>query len=120
METNASVPAPPATFEILCANVLSVLLGIWVAVSPFVLHITNPSPAMWSNIVVGIVVILLVVFGKLQQGVIQALTIPLATWLFISSVVLNFCGLAFLWSNVLSAFALVAVTAFIGALRPTV
>jgi hypothetical protein len=119
MEMNTSAAGPATTVEVRCATVLNVLLGIWVIVSPFVLHIKCPSAVMWNNIAVGIAVLLLVLFGNLKQGVIQALIIPVATWLFASSVILDFSGLAFLWSNVLSTFAMVAATAFIGALRPT-
>jgi hypothetical protein len=99
------------------ATIASILLGIWVFISPFVLGIPAGSAAMWNNIVIGVVVVLLALGGGLKQGAVQGLIVPLSAWLFASTFVLNFNGTRFLWSNVISAFALVAETAYNGALR---
>ena len=114
MNSSATFKNEPA--ELRVATIVSILLGAWVLVSPFVLGIPSKSAVMWSNVAVGVVAIVLaLVSGK--QGALRGMTIVVATWLFASTFVLDFFGLGFMWNNVISAFALVAETAYSGALR---
>jgi hypothetical protein len=103
--------------ELRGATVASIVLGIWVFVSPFVLGVPRGSPVMWSNMAVGVTAILLALGGGWKQGAVQGLTVFVGAWLFASTFILNFAGLGFMWNNVLCAFALVGETAYSGALR---
>ena|ERR1051326_4018317 len=114
---NTPDPFKNAPAELRGATIVSILLGIWVFVSPFVLGVPAGSAAMWSNVAIGAAVVLLALAGGWQQGAVQGLTVPLGAWLFASPFILNFSGTGFLWNNVICAFALVAETAYGGALR---
>src|SRR5262252_1850897 len=109
MHTSATFKNAPA--ELRSTTIVSILIGAWVLVSPFVLGVPVKSAAMWNNVAVGAVIIVLGLLGG-RLGPFQGLTVLFAAWLFASTFVLNFSGLGFLWNNVLSAFALVAETAY--------
>ena len=106
-----------APAELRWATIVTILLGTWVFFSPFVLGVPVRSAAMWSNVAIGAVVVILALLGGWRQGAVQGLTVPVSAWLFASAFVLNFSGTGFLWNNVICAFALVAETAYGGALR---
>jgi hypothetical protein len=114
MHTSATFKNESA--ELRVATIVSILLGAWVLVSPFVLGVPAKSAVMWNNVVVGAIAIVLGLVGGKHEAF-QGLTVVLATWLFASTFVLNFSGLGFMWNNVISVFALVAVAAYAGALR---
>jgi len=103
--------------EIRGAVIVNILLGVWVIVSPFVLGIPTGSATLWNNVAVGAVVILIALMGGWKEGAVLGAIIPLATWLFTATFVLEFFGMKFLWSNVLSVFALIFEAAYGGALR---
>ena len=103
--------------EMRAGIIVKILLGLWVVVSPLVLGIPLKGAAMWSNVAVGAAVIIISLIGGWKQGAVLGAIIPLSAWLFASPFVLNFFDTRFLWSNVISAFALVAEAAYGGALR---
>ena len=114
MYTRATFKNAPR--ELRSVTIVSILIGAWILVSPFVLGIPAKSAAMWNNVVIGALVIVLALVRGKNDGF-QGVTVVLAAWLFASTFVLPFFGLGFMWNNVLSAFALLAETAYGGALR---
>jgi hypothetical protein len=52
-----------ATFDLyktyFWAVVVNLLLGIWVAISPWVLHVTGQRTVLWNELIVGIAVVVL-------------------------------------------------------------
>jgi hypothetical protein len=115
MNTPGTFKNAPA--ELRGATIVSILLGIWVFVSPFVFGVPAGSAAMWSNLAIGAAVVILALVGGWKQGAVQGLTVPLSACLFASTFLFNFSSTGFLWNNVICALALVAETAYGGALR---
>ena len=101
--------------EMRAATVVTILLGLWVAVSPFVLGI-SAGRATWNNVAVGAAVILVAVIGALRQSAILGAIVPLSAWLFASTFIPHPFNTHLMWNNVISAFALIAQTAYGGAL----
>ncbi|HVV00785.1 MAG TPA: SPW repeat protein [Verrucomicrobiae bacterium] len=91
------------------ALVADILLGLWVIISPFVLSIPAHNPIKVSNIVAGIAAIVVTLAGGVKRDVLAAI-VPVAGWIFVSGFFFH-PGLAFDWSNVLSAFSLMAAAA---------
>lgn len=89
-----------------------VLLGIWVAISPFVLN----GP-MWNNLALGaVVVVLALISGYAWSGALPLMVVA-SIWLFVSTFAMDFSSMAFLWNNVLAAFAISAAAAVSEQLR---
>lgn len=86
---------------------ISIVLGIWVIVSPFVLA-SHSSKAIWNNVVVGAVVGILafVCWGMHQTGW-SWLNLILGMWLVISPFVLFLSGPA-MWNNVILGIIIAA------------
>jgi SPW repeat len=85
------------------------LLGIWVVLSPFVLGYGRSHAAMWSNVAVGLVIILLSLASQSgHETLVQAVIVPLGVWLFISAFVLRFSSVPLFWNNVVMSFLIIA------------
>src|SRR5262249_25001109 len=80
------------------------LLGMWLAVSPFVLGFERSTAAMWSNIALGAAVVLITWVSGAGERPIQWLAVPVALWLFLSPFVLGFPNSALLANNIILAF----------------
>lgn len=100
------------------ADWANVLMGLWIVVSPFVLHFSWNTAAMWNNIAVGAAITLLAVANAVLGEVMAGGLVLLATWLFFSPFVLHFAYIAFPGNNVLMAFAVIAGAAASEGLRP--
>src|ERR1051325_1264008 len=100
------------------AEALNILLGVWLAVSPFVLGFRQDIAAMWNNIAVGIALVLVEVAAEWAGDALQALVVPLGAWLFASSFVLGFPNAAFLANNLSVLFVAITVGAIRDGLRP--
>lgn len=99
------------------AVLISVLLGLWVIISPFVLGVPAMTGAMWTNVIIGAAVIVVALIGLVTDGAVLGAIIPLATWLFASTFVLEWYEPHFLWSNIIAVFVLIAEAAYSGSLR---
>lgn len=96
---------------------VNILVGIWLVCSPFVLGFSRNAAAMWSNIGVGIAVILITVAGQWRDGAFEALVVPIAIWLFASPFILGVSTTSFLANNVSLAFVVIATAAIGDGLR---
>jgi FtsH-binding integral membrane protein len=101
------------------AELVNIVIGIWIAVSPFVLGFTR-TLAEWNNIAVGIALVVVTLLGLWKDEALQALDVPLAIWLFASPFVLGFTTTAFLANNVCMAFVVVTAGAVSDGLRTPV
>ena len=99
--TNRRVP--------LGAELVNVLLGILVALAPFVLGFTR-STAKWNNIAIGTVLVLVALLSRWRNEVL-ALAVLIAGWLFWSPFILGFSTAAFLAANDSMAFVVIAAAA---------
>jgi hypothetical protein len=98
------------------AELANIVLGIWVALSPFVLGFRNVA-GRWSNVAVGIALILVALAGTWGDEAFEGLVVPLGAWVFISPFILGFSTGAFLANNVVLAFVVIAAGAMSDALR---
>jgi hypothetical protein len=93
------------------AELTNIILGLWVAISPFILGFSQNIAALWSNIGVGIGLVLVALASRLGDEAFETLVVPLAAWLFASPFVLGFSRLAFVANNVGMAFIVIAAGA---------
>ena len=96
---------------------VNILVGIWLVCSPFVLGFSRNAAAMCSNIGVGIAVILITAAGQWRDAALEALVVPIATWLFASPFILGVSTTPFLVNNVSLAFVVIATAAIGDGLR---
>src|SRR5438045_7556396 len=93
------------------AELTTILFGIWLVVSPFVLGFSHNIAGRWNNIAVGIAVVLVILAGEWENEALQGLVVPLAIWLFASPFVLHIYTAAFIANNVSMAFVIVTAGA---------
>jgi hypothetical protein len=113
MNINATTRSRP----VLAAELVNIVIGVWIASSPFVLGFTQ-TVAEWNNVAVGIALVVVTLLGLWKDEAYQALDVPLAIWLFASPFVIGFTTAAFLANNVCMAFMVVAAAAASDGLRP--
>lgn len=99
------------------AEIANIILGLWVAVSPFVLGFSQNTAGKWSNVAVGIALVLVSLASTWGNEAFEGLVVPLGTWLFASPFVLGFWNWAFLANNVSLAFIVIAAGAISDGLR---
>ncbi len=99
------------------AELANIILGIWVALSPFILGFSHHPAARWSNLTVGIALLLVTAAGAWADEALEGLVVPLGVWLFVSPFVLGFSTAAFLANNVSMAFIVIAAGAISDGLR---
>ena len=98
------------------AQLTNIVLGIWVALSPFILGFTQ-NFAKWNNIGVGLALVLVAVLAGWGDEAFEGLVVPLGIWLFASPFVIGFSIAAFLANNVSMAFIVIAAGAMSDGLR---
>src|SRR5262245_27701209 len=81
----------------------TLLCGIWIAVSPFVLGVTR-AVTLWNTVAVGVAIVLLALISGRGSGPVKGLILLLGLWLFISSFVLGLAQIGPLLNNVLMMF----------------
>jgi hypothetical protein len=91
------------------AELVNVLLGILVALAPFLLGFTR-STARWNNIAIGMALVLVALLSRWRVEML-GLDILLAGWLFWSPFILGFSTAAFLAANATMAFVVIAAAA---------
>ena len=99
------------------AEVVNILLGVWVALSPFMLGFSQNPAAMWNNLSVGVALVLVALVGGWGNEAFQGLDVLLGAWLFESPFILGFSTAAFLVNNLCMAFAVIAAGAISDGLR---
>jgi hypothetical protein len=99
------------------AEIANILLGIWVALSPFVIGFNQNVAGKWSNIAVGIALVLVALASTWGDEAFEGLVVPLGIWLFASPFVLGFSRWGFLVNNLIMAFIVIAAGAISDGLR---
>ncbi len=99
--TNRRVP--------LGAELVNILLGIAVALAPFVLGFTR-STAKWNNIAIGTALVLVALLSRWRSEV-SSLAVLIAGWLCWSPFILGFSTAAFLAATATMAFVVIAAAA---------
>ncbi len=99
------------------AGLVNILLGILVALAPFVLGFSR-NEAKWNNLAIGLALVLVALLSAWRNRVFEGLAVPLAGWLFWSPFILGFSTTAFLATNVTMAFVVIAAAASSDALGP--
>lgn len=84
------------------AGWVTVLLGAWLVISPFVLGFAHVTAGIANNIAVGIAVILLSIAG-VKQGLFRAMIVLIGAWLYASAIILMVPVHAYLWNNFILA-----------------
>jgi len=110
----ADIPDYPSSSPGRTASIINFFVGIWVLISPFVLRFTRLHGAVWNNVIVGIIVI--IVAGTRAWGVtsvtgISWINFVLGIWLIVSAWVWGFRMNAVLSWNQIIAGLVVAVIA---------
>lgn len=100
----------------IAAEWANIVLGIWVAVSPFILGFQNVA-ARWSNLAVGVALVLVALASEWINRALESLVVPLGVWIFMSPFVLGFSREVFLANNVAMAFIVIAAGAISNGLR---
>ncbi len=91
------------------AELVNVLLGILVALAPFVLGFTR-SVAKWNNIAIGTALVVVALLSRWRIEVL-GLAVLIAGWLFWSPFILGFSTAAFLAANITMAFVVITAAA---------
>lgn len=99
------------------AELVNIILGIWVAISAFVLGFSHNPISRWNNIAVGIALVLVALASKWENEALEGLAVPLAIWLFSSAFVLGIHTTAFMANNASMAFVVVTAAAISEGLR---
>jgi hypothetical protein len=97
------------------AELLNVVLGAALALSPFILGFSRPI-SKWNDLAAGSALVVVALLGWAKEDF-KGLVMPLCVWVFASPFLLGFSSAAFLVTNVLMAFAILAAFAFSDALR---
>jgi hypothetical protein len=87
-------------------GLVTVLLGAWVAVSPFVLGFASAPAGICNNLAVGIAIILLSLLG-VKNGLLKSLNVLMGAWLYASAFILYVPCRAYLWNNLILAGAVI-------------
>ncbi|HEU0210019.1 MAG TPA: SPW repeat protein [Candidatus Udaeobacter sp.] len=93
------------------AGWVSIVLGIWVIISPFLLSFNEISAAMWNNVATGTVVSVIGIIraSPPQRREWSWTNVVLGIWLIISPFGLGFFDQVALWNNVLVGITIVLV-----------
>lgn len=85
---------------------LTVLCGVWVLISPFVLGFKDAPAGLINNVAVGIAIIVLALAG-VRNGLLKAVNVLMGAWLYCSAFILYVPNRHFLWNNLIVAGAVI-------------
>jgi len=97
---------------------VNVILGIWVAIAPFVLGYAGNKAVLWNCVLTGAVIALLTLISGRSRRFIKGLTVLLSAWVFVSTFVLGVSVSALAWNNINVAFVMITFAIFNGAMEP--
>jgi len=92
------------------SELANIILGIWVAISPFILGFSHPA-ARWNNVAVGIALLLVALAAEWGDKAVRGLVVPLGVWLFVSPFLIGFSTTAFVANNIIMAFVVITAGA---------
>jgi SPW repeat len=85
---------------------VTVLLGVWLVISPFVLGFAHAPAGISNNVLVGLAIIACSFLG-VKHGLLRAFNVLLAAWLYASAFILYVPNRAYLWNNLILAGAVI-------------
>lgn len=88
---------------------ITVFLGAWLVISPFVLGFAHAPAGISNNLAVGLAIIVCSFLG-VKQGLLRAAIVLLGAWLYASALILYVPNHAYLWNNLILAGAVVLAT----------
>jgi hypothetical protein len=98
------------------SSAANVVLGIWLAVSPFALAFTGTGAALWNDIIVGAAVIIL---GLVRQSRTEQstwaswLNVVLGAWLVVAPYALGYSGVMYaLWNDIVVGLGIIVLAAW--------
>lgn len=94
------------------ANWVNVVLGIWVIISPFVLGFANVTALMWNDVAVGIAVTLLALSRSPNNRAAPLLNVILGCWLIASAFVLGVTATVSFWNSIILGIVVAIVALF--------
>src|SRR5262249_31227825 len=96
------------------ASILNVLAGVWLIISPFVLHSTAAPLALWNTVVVGVIVVVCAASRAISPTFnvgFSWVNLVLGVWLVIAPFLMGYTGTpAALWNNLVGG-AVIAILA---------
>ncbi len=120
----ADVPDFPSSSPGRTASIINFFVGVWVLISPFVLRFTNVRGAVWNNVVVGIVIMILAgtrAWARSSNIGLSWINFILGIWLIVSAFVFGFRMTPVLtWNNVISGIVVAIIAAVAAMGRPSV
>lgn len=96
------------------ANLLLIILGLCVLVSPFVMGFTDAPEMMWNDLATGLAVLSLAAGERGAQRAGSVFNVLLGVWLIASPFVLGFSSPAPFWTNIILGIA-IFITALVAA-----
>ena len=96
-------------------NWIMALAGIWAIIAPFALHYVGTTTALWNDMIVGVVVLLLAVLAAVVQDNdnvrnLDWVNAVLGVWLILSPFILGYSVLmAAMWSDIITGVVIVAL-----------
>lgn len=85
---------------------VTVLLGVWLVISPFVLGFAHAPAGISNNVLVGLAVIACSFLG-VKHSLLRAANVFLGAWLYASAFILYVPVRSFLWNNLFLAGAVI-------------
>src|SRR5215469_172217 len=85
---------------------ITVLLGAWLVISPFVLGFAHAPAGISNNVLVGLAVIGCSFLG-VKHGLLRAANVLLGAWLYASALILYVPNHAYMWNNLFLADAVI-------------
>ncbi len=112
----ADIPDYPSSSPARTASIINFFVGIWVLISPFVLRFTRFHGAVWNNVIVGIIVIIVAgmrAWGGTRTAGISWINFVLGIWLIVSAWVWGFrMNPVLSWNQVISGIVVAVIAAW--------
>lgn len=104
------------------ASAINFFAGIWVLISPFVLRFTGFRFAIWNNVIVGIIVLIVAGTrawgGRGERTGVSWINLVLGIWLIVTAFIFHFRP-AFMWNQIVSGIIVAVLAAISAARRPS-
>jgi hypothetical protein len=110
------------TGQVKIASGLNVLLGIWLFIAPFLLGYSDVAAALWNDIIVGAIVLILAgirVWKPMHNRWLSWTNVLLGIWLAIAPFILGYTEItAALWNDIIVGVAIIILGAWSAIVTP--
>ncbi len=92
------------------------VIGVWVAIAPFILGYRGVGAALWNDLVVGIAVVVLAVASAMSESespikTMDWITAVLGLWLVLAPFILGYSAItAALWSDIIAGVVILVLS----------